>query len=470
MSSKHSYDVIVIGAGTAGFSAVEAARFLGASVCLIEKERLGGAFANDACIPSKALLRAAEFYRSLQDAKRFGVSVGTLSFQFADIMRYRESVVDQRMGGKSGEYSETRLKELGVDFISGIARFEDDHLVSVGSEQMYGKAIVVATGSVDYVPQIVGLDAIHYLTRKDVLSKERQSKSIAIIGGGPAACEIATFYAAFGTRVVLLQSAVRLLPEEDEECSKIIEEQMRRSGIEVVTKANITEIVDGRGGVYGVKVTVDGVPTMHAVENVVLAAGKRFNGNELGIEEVGVKCPDLGFIKVSKEQETNVSHIFAAGDACGNDFLTYTAKEEGAVAGYNAARVALHKRVPKHVANERTIPHVTFVEPELASVGLTAEDVKKRFSHVFVGRCAYSELDRSFTDHELVGLIKLVAHPTTHKILGGHIVGANAGEMIHEIALAIHLNATSEKLSTMMHAYPTYAEGIRLAARRMKTE
>jgi len=277
-------------------------------------------------------------------------------------------------------------------------------------------------------------------------------------------------YATFGTRVVLLQNENRILPQEDEDCVSVVEEQLKRFGIELITNAVITEIVDGRGGVYGVKVSVDGTASMHAVEHVVVVSGKRFHETELGIEAIGVKCPDLGFIKVTKQQETNVSHIFAAGDACGNGLESYLAKEEGFVAGFNAARSALQKRVPKHAVDERIIPHITFVEPELASVGLSALEVKKRFGRVLIGRCPLFELDRSFTDHEPVGLIKVVAHPTTHKILGGYIVGPNAGDVIHEIALAIHVGATTEKIASMMHAYPTYAEGIRVAVSHLKTE
>ncbi|MEK7452233.1 MAG: NAD(P)/FAD-dependent oxidoreductase [Patescibacteria group bacterium] len=469
MSSKHSFDVIVIGGGSAGLSAAHAARSLGARVCLIEKGNLGGECPNDACVPSKALLRAAKFYRSLQDAKRFGFQITAPVVSFSEIMRYRDVVVERVTGGQEENIFAKQLKASSIDIRFGVAHFEDEHLISVNGEQIYGKSIVLATGSVDFVPPIQGLASIHFLTWKDLFSKKRQPKSLAVIGGGPVACEIATFYATFGTRVVLLQSASRILHRDDEDCSLVADEQMRRLGIEIITNATVTEVIDGRGGVYGVKVDVHGTQSMHAVEQIVLAAGKRMRTENLGLEDLSFDYNELGFLNTSNDQQTSLPHIFAAGDANGGQMFTHTAHEEGSVAGFNAARCALKKRISKRFVDERVVPRVTFTEPEIASVGATAEEVKKKFGQVAVGRVELSELHRSFTDHEPIGFMKLVAHPKSHKILGGHIVSAHAGEVIHEIALGIFLNITAEKLASMIHAYPTYSEGVRIAASRMKT-
>ena len=462
--SKHSYDVIVIGGGSAGLSAVESARSLGASVCLIEKGKLGGSDVHEISIPKKALLRSAAFYRSLQEAKRFGVTLGATAFQFADVMRYRDQTVDALITNNTGSNRfEKRLKELEVDVRIGVAKFEDDHLISVSGEQIYGKAIVITTGCTETVPDIKGLDAIHYLRAKDVFAKARQPKALVIIGGGELACEMALFYASFGTRIVLLEQSSRILMEEDEECVRMIEASLQRLGVDIVTNAMITEIVDGRGGVYGVKVDVHGIQSMHAVEQIVLASKSSAYTSGLGIDTIGVSCNSQGSISVSKEQKTSVAHIFAAGGVSESSLLQ-RAQEEGSIAGFNAALCALNKKTAKQTGQTSVLPHVISLDPEFASIGCTAADVKKRFGQVLVGRCNTSKLDRSITEHETVGFVKLVAHPKTRKLLGAQILGTCAGELIQEIALAMSLNSVVDKLAVVSYASLTRAEGIRNAA------
>jgi pyruvate/2-oxoglutarate dehydrogenase complex dihydrolipoamide dehydrogenase (E3) component len=346
--------------------------------------------------------------------------------------------------------------------------FDDEHTMMVDDLRLDGKAIVIATGSKDFIPDIPGLDQVHFWHWYDALSKKRQPKALAIIGGGPAACEIATFYATFGTRIVLIQRNARLLSREDEECARFVEERLRAMGVDVVTGASVSNIVDGRGGVYGVYTDVQGIKTMHAVEQIVVATGKRSCVN--GFEAASLKLDASGTVVVSKEQQTNKKHIFAAGDVCGGLMLTSTAQHEGFIAGYNAALVALNKRSKKMFLDERVAPRVTFVEPEFASVGVTAENVKTRFGSVLVGRAEMQSLGRSIADHAPKGIVKLVAHPKTRKILGGSIIGPHAGEMIHEVSLALYANLSIDKLAEMIHAFPTYSEAVRDAASQLTLE
>ncbi|OGL96409.1 hypothetical protein A2318_03360 [Candidatus Uhrbacteria bacterium RIFOXYB2_FULL_45_11] len=467
--SKRTYDILIIGSGSAGFSAAEAASSLGARVCVVESGKLGGECPNVACVPSKALLAAARAFRLAQEIKLFGMTAGTPSFQFEEIVKYRDRVVEKITGGGvHGARYERMLKELSVDVVYGKAEFEDDYTVIVDGLRLEAKAIVIATGSTDFIPDIPGLDQIHFWHWYDALSKKRQPKSMAIIGGGPVACEIATLYATFGTRIVLIQQSTQLLSREDEECARFVEDRLRAMGVDVVTGANVSNIVDGRGGVYGVHVDVEGIKTMHAVEQVVVATGKR--ARTQGLEAASLKLDASGAIVVTKEQQTNKKHLFAAGDVCGGIMLTNTAHHEGYVAGYNAALVALNKRSKKIVRDLRVIPCVTFVEPEFASVGMTATVVKKRFGSVLIGRSDISSLGRSLADHAPDGIVKLVAHPKTRKILGGCIVGPHAGEMIHELALAIFANLSIDKLSEMIHAFPTYSEAVSNAASQLTLE
>lgn len=453
MAKRSSFDVIVIGSGSAGFSAVEAATAQGARVCLIEKGKLGGECPNDACIPSKALLRAAATYRTLGSVREFGIDASGRSFDWKKVQSYRERVVTSITGGGEGERYLQVLKRLKVTLKRGEARFVDAHTLEVGDEKVEGKAIVVATGTVDFIPPIDGLHDVRFWGWKEALMASRQPKSIAIIGGGPVACEIATFYASFGTRVVILQSAPVVLHREDEEISKRAQEALEGLGAEVVVDAQVMSCVNGGMGAMGLKVMVGKEEQVFAVENVVVAAGKRPNIAHLGMDQ--------------KELERQ-SHVFFAGDADGGLMFTHTAHHEGWIAGHNAALMALKRRGMKMKRDERVVPRVTFIDPEVASVGMTQSEVKEKFGKVLVGRYETGWLGRAVTDHAGSGLVKLVAHPKTRKLLGAHIMCPHAGELIHEASLAIYLNTTIDKIAGMIHAFPTYAEGLKAAAASAK--
>ncbi|PJA45414.1 hypothetical protein CO174_03250 [Candidatus Uhrbacteria bacterium CG_4_9_14_3_um_filter_50_9] len=471
MSKKATYDVIIIGTGSAGFSAVEGALALGASVCVIESGKLGGECPNYACVPSKALLKTAALYRTAKQAREYGIELGNLSFDFEKLMRYRKHVVKTITGG--GEYGDrylSILKKLGVDIKHGEGVFVDDHVVEVGGENLYGKAIVIATGTVDFIPPIPGLSDIHYWGWKEAIESKRLPKSMAIIGAGPVGCEIATFYNTFGTRVTLLQAEDIVLPHEDREMSQLAQEGLLEQGIDVRTGAIEKNIVNARGGIYGIHVERMGQVETVAVEQIVVATGKRSNVQKLELDHAGVQVTKQGTLKTNKEQQTNVKHIFGAGDVDGGLQFTHTAHHEGYVAGYNAALSALKKHSAKKKVDERVVPRVTFIDPEVASVGLTTSEAHVQHKELLVGRYEIRQLGRAATENVHMGLIKIIVHPKTRKILGGHVIGASAGELIHEIALSMYLNAPIDKLAGMIHAFPTYSEGIKAAASSLSVE
>ncbi|TAK03581.1 NAD(P)/FAD-dependent oxidoreductase [Patescibacteria group bacterium] len=480
MSKTSTYDVIVIGAGSAGFSAAEEARRLGASVCLVEKGKLGGECPNWACVPSKALLRGAKLMREARAAERFGVKTGAVSLSLPDAFAYRSKVVASITGGgERGARYERLTARAGMDVVYGEAAFTDPYALEVGEKRLIGKAFVIATGTEEFLPPVPGLSDIGYLTSKTVHELTRAPKSIAIVGGGPVGCEYATFFSACGTRVVLIQSAPRLLNREDPEISALARKTLESQGVEVACGAKLVEVINGRGGVYGLKTEgADGnLPAgrqdaTHAVEAVLVAAGKRAAVAGLNLADAGASLDAQGFVKTDRSARTNLKHVFAAGDVDGGSLFTHVAHHEGVVAGHNAALVARGKRAGFQQVDERVVPRVTFVDPEVASVGFTAEEAKAKFKlkKVLVGRFPIQALGRAATDHAAEGMVKLVAHPKTGKLLGGHIVAERAGEMIHEVALAIHLGATAEKLGSMIHAYPTYSEAVLAAANSLVTE
>ena len=462
MAKQSIFDVIVIGSGSAGFSAVEAARAVGARVCLIEKGKLGGECPNEACVPSKALLHAATMYRRAQIGRDRGIEIDELSFNFSGVMAYKDRVVARITGGgERGERYEQMLKQLKVVVKFGEAKFVDAHRVEVGAEIFEGRAVVIATGATDVVPPIDGCDRARAWQWRDAMVATRLPKSMAIIGGGPVGCELATFFSTFGTRVVLIESSAAVLDREDAQVSAYALAALARLGVEVVLEGIVEEIVSAHG-THGVRVR--GHDSLYAVEQIVLAAGKRPNIGTLNLRATGVRLDGRGRFTTAADQRTNVRHIFAAGDVDGGMMFTHTAHHEGAIAGYNAAIIALGKRAKSVKRDERVVPRVTFLDPEVASVGMTQQEVKEKFGSALVGRFELAGLGRSATVGVQVGFVKLVAHPKTRKLLGAHMIGERAGEVIHEAALAIYLNAPVDKIASMIHAYPTFSEALRAAA------
>lgn len=462
-----SYDVIVIGTGSAGMSAAESAVSAGAKVCVIERDRFGGECPNFACVPSKAVLHAAKLVRTAQEARTLGVEVDLKSLSFSKVMKYRQGVVEAITGG--GEWGDRYVRvlaQLGIDTRLGAASFVDAKTIEVAGERLTAKAFVIATGTVDFIPPIQGVDTVAYWRWKEAVMATRQPKTMVVIGGGPVGCEIATMYASFGTRVTLLQGAPAVLHREDSEISQKARVALERLGIEVVTGAKVEEIVGARGGVTGVRTS----EKMYAADKIVIATGKRPNSAGLNLEAAGVVLDKRGGFGTTKQQVTNVPHIFAAGDVDGGMQFTHTAHHEGWVAGRNAALKAKRSRKERAQSDMRVVPRVTFIAPEVASVGMTAAQVKEKYGSVLVGRFDLGSLGRSVTESARFGLVKLVAHPTTKKVLGGHIIGERAGELIHEVAFAMHVRAQVGKLASMMHAFPTFSEGVKAAAAMMRKE
>jgi pyruvate/2-oxoglutarate dehydrogenase complex dihydrolipoamide dehydrogenase (E3) component len=456
-----SFDVLIIGTGSAGFSAMEGALSVGASVCVIEKDRFGGECPNYACVPSKAVLQAAKMFRHANALKAYGSKASSVGYDFNAVWEYRKSVVETITGG--GEHGDRYIKildQLGVERRMGEAKFVDANTVEVDGKQLKGKAIIIATGTVDFIPPIPGVEDVPYWGWKEAIQAKTQPKSLSIIGGGPVGCEIATYYASFGTRVTLLQAAPAVLNREDEEISVLAKTALERVGVKVMVGAQIQKLVK-RANMIQVETAEQGTIT---TERLVIATGKRSNVAGLNLEDAGVRLDKRGALATNKQQRTNIDHIFGAGDVDGGMQFTHTAHHEGWVAGYNAGLKALNKETKPAKSNDRVVPRATFINPEVASVGMTQVQVKEKFGAALVGRYRVAALGRAVTENARFGLIKVVAHPKTKKILGAHMIGERAGEVIHEAALAIHLNATLEQLTSMIHAFPTYSEGLKAAA------
>lgn len=458
-----TYDVIVIGAGAAGFSAAEAARSVGASVCLVEKERLGGECPNWGCIPSKAFLKSAAVARTIRHAREAGIVPNGFSVDFPAVKAYeRRAVETVTGGGPLGERFVEALKRLKIVHVAGTASFEDQETVLVktkdGEELLHGKTFVLAAGAAPHLPSFDGMETVKILTPRTVLELTTLPKSIAIIGAGPIGCEYATFFASLGTHVTLLQAAPVVLPREERAISDLALEALKRLEIDVRTDAVETRVWDSQGGIFGLEIEQAKKRETVAVEWILAATGKRGNGGSLNLGAAGVTVSERGYVETKPDMRTNMPHVYAAGDLTGGEQFTHTAHRQGEVAGFNAALCARKSRKACLRFDASIIARVTFMEPEVASVGLTVEEAKKLHKRLLVAEADVRSTGRSAADCEPFGKLLIVADAKSGRVVGGHMIGARAGEVIHEVALAMHLRTTFEKWAGLLHAFPTHSE------------
>lgn len=471
MGRHEAYDVVVIGSGSAGFSAAFAARALGASVCVIEKGVLGGECPNEACIPTKALLRAARVHALAREAKRFGLRDRVRPVVFSGLQEYaRQASRTVTGGGNKGNRFLRLAKRQGITIRFGSGTFVDTNTVQVDGGTLEGKAFVIATGSTDFIPTIPGLSQVPHILWRDVIHLRDLPKTLAIIGGGYVGTEFATLFGLLGVPVTLIQKPLHILEHEDAEIASVAEASLQTIGVHTLTDTFVTEVDRSHGHI---RLTLDkGGDELRAVSrSLMMATGKRADTDGLGLDVLGVQLTRQGEVHVTSEQRSNVSYVFAAGDVDdGSARLTHTAHAEGVVAGHNAACVALKKRGGRKKVDMRVVPRVTFLAQEFASVGQTAASIAEEKGSVLVGRHNQASLGRSITDGGNGGMIKLVADPIKRTLLGGTIYGPHAGEMIHEIALAVHLGVKIDVLGEMIRAFPTYSEGITVAAHSARIE
>lgn len=458
-----TYDVIVIGAGAAGFSAAEAARSAGASVCLVEKERLGGECPNWGCVPSKAFLKSAEVARTIREARYFGIVPNGFSVDFSAVRAHeRQAVETVTGGGAQGERYVDALSRLKVAHIIGEARFEDRETICVktkeGEERLHGQAFVLAVGALPYLPSIDGMENVKILTPRTILEITSLPKSMAIIGAGPIGCEYATFFASLGTDVSLLEAAPTVMSREEPAISGLALEALKNLGIDVRTSTVERRVWDSQGGIFGLEIERAGKRETLAVEWILAATGKRGNSENLNLAAAGLTASARGYIETKADMRTSVPRIFAAGDLTGGAQFTHAAHRQGEVAGFNAALCVRKSRRTYLRYDDSVLPRVAFIDTEVASVGPTIAEAKAKYKRLFVAEADMNTIGRSVTDHELFGKLIIVADGKTGRVLGGHMIGERAGEVIHEVALAVYSRLTLAKWAGMLHAFPTYSE------------
>jgi dihydrolipoamide dehydrogenase len=451
-----SYDVIFIGGGPAGYVGAIRCAQLGMSVAVVEREGLGGTCVLWGCIPAKALLESASLATKVSHAKDFGITVGDVKLDYGVAMKRSRAVSTQN--SKGVEYL---FKKNKITWIKAIGRIAGKNSVSVkadGKEEKHEakKAIVICTGSrVKGLPQI-GLE----LNKKTVISSdealilESAPKTMAIIGAGAVGCEFADVFTAFGTQVTLIEALPGILPLEDADCSAELAKSFKKRKIEVLAAAKIGDVKVGQNSVT-MSVDVGGKKQNLEVEKVLVAAGRAPNIEEIGIKEAGVQLTDRGFIKINERMETSAKGIFAIGDVAGPPMLAHKGQREGVVF---AEFLAGEKHV--HAVNYGNIPNATYCHPEVASIGMTEAQVKEKKIEYKVGKFPFSANGRARTSGETEGFVKIIRDAKYGEILGAHIIGAHATELIHELAVARENEFTVEEVDLAIHAHPTLSEAV----------
>ncbi|MBT3230249.1 NAD(P)/FAD-dependent oxidoreductase [Candidatus Uhrbacteria bacterium] len=448
-------DVLVIGGGSAGISSALTAKSRGKSVILVEKDKLGGECPNYACIPTKAMITTAKaYYLAKNEYPMYGVSATELGYSFSKAMQYKRAVVNTITG--NGQRLGKVLLENEVELIMGSATFVDPHTVKVGSNKIKAKSIVIATGVVDNPPPVDGLDTVPYLTYKDVVALKSQPRSVAIIGGGPVGTEFATFFSMIGTKVHLFEIAPHILSFEDEEIAMLAMDQMKKDGVNLFASSKVLSVKKLGAKVELVYQVKDETRAKVVVDKLIIAAGKKSNIDGLNIQKAKVKIDDRDRVVINKKLQTSQKHIFVAGDMTWGMQLTHTAHRDGEIAGWN---VSSTQRKIKSVDN-RVVPRATFAHHEIASVGITAKEANDKNLKIDIRSFPVGALGRAVAENKRKGLLKVVLDKKTGKVLGAQMIGERSGEVIHELALAMHLNVKFVKLESMLHAFPTYSEAI----------
>lgn len=451
-----SFDVIYLGGGPAGYVGALRSAQLGQNVAVVEREGLGGTCVLWGCIPAKALLEAASIATKVAKAKDFGVHVEKVTLDYGVAMKRSRQVSAQNSKGV-----EFLFKKNKITWLKGTGVLGPNTSVKVtgadGKTETHtaAKGIVVATGSrVKGLPQIgLDLDKKLVLSSDEALTLESAPKTIAVIGAGAVGCEFADVFNAFGAKVTLLEVMPRLLPLEDEECSAELAKAFKKRGIDVVTGAKLGTAKKGKDSVT-IPVEAGGEKKEMTFDIVLVAAGRAPNIEQIGLKEAGVQTTERGFIKVNDRLETTAKGVYAIGDVAGPPMLAHKGSREGHVV---ADIIAGHTHHPVNYGN---IPNATYCHPEVASIGLTEAQCKEQGLKYKVGKFPFSANGRARTSGETEGFVKVIREEKHGEILGAHIIGAHATEMIHEFAVARENEFTVEEIDLAVHAHPTLSEAI----------
>jgi dihydrolipoamide dehydrogenase len=461
--STYTYDLAVIGGGPGGYVAAVRAAQLGLKTVVIEKDKLGGVCGNWGCIPSKALIHQAEAFHSIAHLEHMGVKVDVSGLDYSKVQAKSRAAADG-----SGKGTAFLMKKNKIEVVAGTAVVTGAHEVTVnGSQKLSAAAVLVATGSRPRELPGMEFDEKQVLSSTGALSLTSLPKSLLILGSGAIGMEFAYILNAFGVEVTVVEMMPRILPVEDHETAAVVEKAFVKRGVKfhVGTKASALKKSNS-----GVELTIekDGKTDLLKAEKILVAVGRVPNTENLGLEKLGVKL-DRGFVTVKDYYETDAAGVYAIGDIVPSPLLAHVASKEGEIAVEHIASKLKGTKAPhEKKLDPMLIPGATYCEPQIASFGLTEEKAKEKkvayqaYSFPFVGNGKAKAIDKT------EGLAKVLIDPKTKEILGGHVVGIYATELVHELLLAKKAELLPEDIATMVHAHPTASEALMEAARGLE--
>jgi len=443
-------DVVIIGGGPGGYVAAIRAAQLGANVAVVEKDRLGGTCLNRGCIPTKALTRSVEVLSEARRADDFGIEISNIKANFPKIMARKSRISDNLVSGV-----EWLMKANKISIHTGVGHILSPHLIKVDDEEIATRKLIIATGSESALLPIPGLDLSGVLTTDDILELKELPESLVVIGGSHVGVEFASIFSALGTKVTIVKRRPLQLEPVDEEIGRRFSQALPRQGIEVKIGAAV-KAIKKEGAVL--KVVWDTPEGERGVEGqmVLMATGRIPYTEGLGLSEIGIKI-DGRAIVVNECLETNINDVYAIGDVLGKNMLAHVASYEGEVAAENA--LGGSRQIDYHA-----VPSCIFTQPEVAGVGITEKEAKGSTIPYKVSKFPFTACGRAVTMDETTGMVKIICNAENGRLLGMHIMGPHASDLIAEGVLAMQMGATARDIAHTMHAHPTLPEAVREAA------
>jgi len=452
-----AYDFVVIGSGPGGYVAAIRAAHHGLKTALVEKDaKLGGTCLLRGCIPTKSLLHSADLFNEVSCAKNHGITTGTVSFDFSAIQKSRQRVVKKSAAGVS-----YLMKQNKIDVHLGLGSLKDKNTVVVDNvgvkTELQAKTIVLATGSVPTTLPFINLDGKHFVSSNEMLELQEPPKSLIVLGAGAVGVEFASIYATFGTQCTVVEMLDQALPNEDSEVSAEFKKLFKKRGIEILTGTKVEKAEVKNGNVVATLATKSDSQTIEA-SMCLVAVGRRPVTQKLGLEKLGIQVDKQGYVGVNEFMQTGTGNIYAIGDIVRTPLLAHIASAEALVAADHAAG-----KSPRPLDYLQT-PSCTYATPEVASVGLTERAAKEKGYTVKIGKFPYMASGKARIMGQTEGFVKIVSDAQYDEILGVHIIGSRATDLIAEACVAIRLECTTEELAHTIHAHPTLPEIVLEAA------
>ena len=456
------YDLIIIGGGAAAFSAAIKANMHSIKALMIERAALGGTCVNVGCVPSKNLLGAGEILHSAKSPPYPSVFPCDSGFDFNKTIAAKDNLVKTL---RKQKYYDVLSSLENVELLQESASFVAPKKVKVNGKVLEANKFIIASGSSPSAPRFKGIENVKYLTNNEALALKEKPSSMIVIGGRALGLEFAQMYARFRTKVTLLQRSDRIIPDHEPEISQGLHQYLTEEGVEIVTGVNVQEVWQKNGSSKFVKTLVNKEEKVFEAEQLLMATGRRPNTADLHLENAGVKLRDDGAIVVNSEMRTSAPHIWAGGDVVGEPMLETLAAKEGATAAENAL-TGSHKKI-----DLLSVPSAIFTSPQVASVGMTEEQMMKKYNYCSCRTLLMEDVPKALTVNDTKGLIKMAVDPKkNNRIVGVHILASIAADMIHEAVMAVKYRLTIDDIIDTVHVFPTMSEGIKLVATSFKQD